>query len=121
MERKGGIITLQLDGEVQQAKGDFTYNLGHPKRDEIIGADSVHGYKETPQVAMIEGEITDRMNLDVASLVTGRNLTVSLKLAVGKIIILRDAVFAGEGMVNTGEGNIGVRWIGDGPAEEVPQ
>lgn len=111
-QRRGGIIFLKLDSEIQQAKGNFTYNLGKPKRDAIIGADAVHGYKDMPQVAFIEGEITDRQTLNLEGLVTGENLTVTLELANGKTVVLREAWFAGEGTGNTEEGNIGVRWEG---------
>lgn len=109
-QRKGGTIQLQVNGVLHDAKGSFTYNLGRAKKEAIVGADSVHGYKETPQVAFIEGEITDRGALDLATLVTIEDATVTLSLANGKIIVLRDAWFAAEGTGNTDEGNIGVRF-----------
>src|SRR5574340_429631 len=117
-QRRGGVISLQVNGELYEAKGDFTYNLGRPMREAIIGADAVHGFKETPQVAFVEGEITDRGTLDLDKLVTLEDATVTLQLANGKVIVLRDAWFAGEGTGNTGEGNIGVRFEGK-DAEEV--
>ena len=40
-------------------RGTFTYHLGIPKREAVIGPDRVHGYKEMPQVAYIEGAITE--------------------------------------------------------------
>jgi len=94
------------------AKGSFSYNLGRSKKEAIVGSDSVHGYKETPQVAFIEGEITDRGTLDLAALVEMASATCTLALANGKMFILRDAWFAGEGTGNTEEGNIAVRFEG---------
>lgn len=117
-QRKGGTIQLQVNGTVYLAKGDFSYNLGIPLREEIMGADTLHGYKETPQAAFIEGEITDMIDLDLASVLRQNNVTVTLDLAVGKLFVLSDAFFAGEGTANTGEGNIAVRWVGLG--EEIP-
>lgn len=117
-QRRGGIIQVQIDGEVVDAKGNFGYNLGRPAREAIVGVDRVHGFKETPQVAFIEGEITDRGSLDLAKLVTIEGATVTLSLANGKVIVLRDAWFAGEGTGNTEEANIAVRFEGAG-AEEV--
>jgi hypothetical protein len=117
-QRRGGIIQLQVNGELQDAKGAFTYNLGRPKREAIVGADSTHGYKETPQVAFIEGEVTDRGTLDLAALVTISGATVTLELANGKVIVLRDAWYAGEGTGNTEEGNVAVRFEGK-DAEEI--
>ncbi len=118
MSRVAGIINAKVNGEIQQAKGNWTYNLGAPKRDAVVGADRTHGYKELPQVAFIEGEITDRGDLDVAALVLLKDSTVTLELANGKVVVLRDAWFAGEGNIQTEEANITVRFEGMS-AEEV--
>ena len=111
-KRRGGIVYFKVDSSRYDAKGNFTYNLGRPKRETIIGHDGVHGYKETPQVSFIEGEITDGKNFDLEKLVTSDNVTVTLELANGKVIVLRDAWFSGEGTGNSEEGNITVRFEG---------
>lgn len=110
--RVGGIIELKIDGSIMSAKGNFTYNIGRGKKEAVIGADAVHGYKETPQVAFIEGEVTDRGSLSLESLVSITDATVYLRLANGKIIVLREAWYAADGTGNTDEGNIGVRFEG---------
>jgi len=117
-QRVAGLIQVQVNGAIQDAKGNFSYNLGRPKRDAIVGSDGVHGYKETPQVAFIEGAITDRGTLDLDALATGRDLTVSLALGNGKMIVLSEAWFAGEGTGTSEESEISVRWEG-ASAEEV--
>lgn len=108
--RRAGCVYLKIDGELRDAKGSYSYNLGIPKRDPIVGADSIHGYKETPQVAFIEGAITDSDDLDVKALAEQDNVTVTLELATGKTIVLSNAWYAGEGTVTTEEGEIAVRW-----------
>lgn len=110
--RRGGIIYLKVNGEIYDAKGSFSYNLGKPKNEAILGADGVHGYKSTPQVPFIEGEVTDRPSLDLASVCETDEATITLELANGKVITLRDAWYAGEGTGNTEEGNIAVRYEG---------
>jgi hypothetical protein len=117
-QRKGGIIQFQVNGQVYDAKGSFSYNLGRPLREEIVGADRIHGFKETPQAAFIEGEITDNASLDLVDFVTIEDATVTLALANGKTIALYEAHYAGEGTGNTEEGNIAVRFVGAG-AEEI--
>ena len=116
-QRRGGIIQLQINGEVYLAKGSFTYNLGKPKRESIVGADSMHGFKETPQPGFIEGEITDLSGLSLEDLVETEDATVTLELANGKMIVMHDAFYVGDGTGNTDEGNIDVRFEGRG--EEV--
>ena len=113
----GGIIQVQINGEVYSAKGAFTYNLGRPIREAIVGADSVHGYKETPQPGMIEGEFTDQGDLDMDGLSKIQNATVTIDLANGKMFVLSNAYFAGDGNVSTDESNVSVKFYGDG--EEI--
>lgn len=115
----GGIITLKIDGRQYSAKGNFTYNLGSPKREAVVGADGIHGFKEMPQVAFIEGEITDDVSTDLKALTNATGVTVNLDLANGKSIILRDSWFAGEGTGNTEEGNVSVRYESASEGEEI--
>ena len=111
-KRRAGTLFFRVNGETLDAKGSFSYNLGRPKRETIVGSDITHGYKEMPQEAFIEGEITDKGSLDLNQLVTMSDVTVTLELANGKVIVLRDAWFSGEGTVNTDEANIAVKFSG---------
>lgn len=117
--RRAGIIYLKIDGALQEAKGDFSYNLGSPKRDAIIGADGIHGFKETPQVPFIEGAVTDAATLDLSALTTIDNATVHLELNNGKTIVLANAWYASEGTPTTGEAEIPVRFESRTPAQEI--
>lgn len=116
--RVGGILFLKVNGALLQAKGEFTYNLGKPKREAIVGQDTTHGYKETPQVAMIEGSVTDKDDLSLENLVLTKDATVTVELANGKTIVLREAWFAADGNVTSSEGEIEVRFEGI-DAEEI--
>ncbi|WP_251976716.1 phage tail tube protein [Salinicola avicenniae] len=110
-KRQGGIIFVKADGRLYKAKGSFTYNLGKPQRNAIIGSDGrAHGFSEQGQVAYIEGEFTDDADLDLATLVTLEDATVTLELANDKVISLREAWYAGDGNGQTEEGNITARF-----------
>ena len=118
--RVGGIIEVKVNGQLQLAKGSWTYNLGREKRETVLGSDTTHGFKTAPQEAMIEGAITDNEDLDLAALVLIEEATITLRLANGKIIVLRDAFFAGDGNGSTEEGEIEVKFVSaTGNAEEV--
>ncbi|MBO3274129.1 phage tail tube protein [Pseudomonas schmalbachii] len=118
MARVGGIISLKIDGESYDAKGNFSYNLGANKKEMVVGADGIHGYKELPQVPYIEGEITDSAEISMEKIRNVTNATVTLQLANGKLIALRNAVEASDGTGNTEEGNQTVRFEGMS-AEEI--
>lgn len=110
--RIGGTIFVKVDGQQLQAKGSWTYNLGEAKKEMIVGADSVHGFKEMPQVPFIEGQITDSDQVDMAALRRTRDATVVLSLANGKVISLEEAVESSDGNVTTEEGEAEVRFEG---------
>jgi hypothetical protein len=112
VNRRAGILYLKIDGEIQDAKGNFTYNLGGPKREGIAGADTVHGFKEAVQVPYIEGEITDKSTLDLKKLINIEDATITLELATGKTVVLKQAWYAADGDAQTEEGNIQVRFEG---------
>lgn len=117
-EHVAGVLSFQLNGKILRMKGNWTYNLGRSKRDAIVGADSVHGYKEVPQVPFMEGAVTDGRSLVLDDLLEFTDGTCTLHLRNGKVIELRNGWFAGEGTVDTEESEIAVRFEGLG-AEEV--
>lgn len=106
----GGRIKVTLNGNTMRAKGNFTYNLGKPMREAIVGADEPHGFKEVPQIAFLEGATTDRGDIDLETLLNATGLTVTLDLPNGKTIGFFDAYFAGAGNVTTEEGEVAVRF-----------
>ncbi len=110
--RVGGILFLKVDGELFQAKGEFTYNINPVKREAVVGADTVHGFKEEPKVPFIEGAITDSDELDLQKFLAIRDATVTIELANGKVIVLREAWYAADGDVTSSEGEIQVRFEG---------
>lgn len=110
--RRAGTIYLKVDGRQYDAKGSFTYNLGVEKRTAIVGADRVHGYSAMPQAPFVEGIVTDAGDLDLEQLLKADGVTLTLELANGKTVVLRDAWYAGEGNVTTEQGEIAVRWEG---------
>ena len=75
-----------------------------------MGADTIHGYKEEPKAQFIEGAITDSDELDLAGFQAITDATITLELANGKVIMLREAFYAADGDVTTGEGEIQVRF-----------
>lgn len=107
-----GILEFKVNGEIQNAKGSFKYNLGHLKKEAIVGADRIHGYKGMPQVPYIEGEVTDRSDMDVESFVDIDDGTITLNLANGKVIALNEAWYAADGDIETEEANIQARFEG---------
>lgn len=110
--RIGGRVSIQVNGETYLAKGSWTYNLGVGKKEAVVGADSVHGYKEMPQVPFIAGTITDQLGLDVKALRETVDATITLSLANGKVISLFEAWESSDGEGSSEEGELDVRFEG---------
>lgn len=109
--RRAGTMFFKVDGTLRDAKGNFTYNLGGPKREGMIGTDLTNqGYKETGQIAYVEGEITDQGDLSLADFINIENATITLELANGKVVTFRNAYYAADGNVGTEDANIQVRF-----------
>jgi hypothetical protein len=113
-------MTLQINGNSYDAVGSFTINYGAPKRDELVGPDRVHGYKELPQVPYISGMIRDGSALDIPNdILNATNATLTLLLANGKTAMLEQAWYALEGDVDSEEGTLAIKFCGKS-ATEVP-
>jgi len=118
--RRGGICFLKIDGVQQELKGNFSYRPKFQKKTAIKGNGDIHGYKEETMEPYIEGEFTDSAKVDLNKLVKTTDAVITLQVANGKTFILREAWYAGDGIVGTDEGNIAVRFEGkDG--EEMPE
>lgn len=105
-----GTLFFKVGGVRYAAKGNFTYNLGSDKQEGSKGADSEASIKIVPQLAYIEGEITDRPDLDLKAFTQIRDETVTLELRNGKTISLAEAWYAADGDAQTEEGNIQCRF-----------
>lgn len=110
--RVAGVIELKVNGDLLRAVGDFTFNLGKPKREAAIGSTGVDGFKEMPQVAFIEGSIRHTERTNVAAITDVADATITLTLANKQVVVLRNAWFAGEGAGHTEEGTFDVRFEG---------
>ncbi len=118
MSRRSGTLFFSVDGTQYEVVGNWTYNLGAEKREALVGHDAVHGYKATPQAPYFEGEVRDRGDLALKTLLELDGVTATLELANGKAIVLRDAWYAADGNVGTEEANVQVRLEGLS-AEEI--
>lgn len=110
--RIGGTMYMKVDGTQYSAKGSWTYNLGGETRTTETGADGVHGYTGMPRAPFVEGAITDSKDTDVKAFQALDGVTITLELANGKVVILQDAWYAGEGNITTEAGEIAVRFDG---------
>ncbi len=107
----GGTISVRANGELLRSKGAFTYGLGTPKREAVVG-DGVLGYTEQDQVPYIEGKVVDSLEFDFVKLASLKDATVTVELKTGKSLMLTGAWFAGDGSGDSESGELSVRFDG---------
>ena len=104
----GGRVYIKVDGQQLAVRGNVTSNVGQTMtRETVTGADSVHGYTETPVAPYIQCDITERPQFSLAALNGVTEATVTAELADGRTLILRDAWQVGDLERNASEGSIG--------------
>jgi hypothetical protein len=114
-----GVLSFEMNGARHRIKGHVTYNLGYPVKEEIVGADGVHGYKENHQAARVEFTSSDHADLKLSDLLEFEG-TANLHLSNGKVITLQEGWFGGEGDVNTEESEITMKLVGVKAVEVRP-
>lgn len=101
MGRIAGIIALSVDGVTQRTEGEFTYNLGTPLREALVGNQGLDGYKETPQAAFIKGNVRVTKGFDLRAFMEKTGVDAQLTLSTGEVIVFTDGFVAGEGTGST--------------------
>ncbi len=118
-ERVGGKISLKVNGMVYRSRGKFSCSLGKSEKKAVMGHSGILGYSEETKPGYIEGEIVDSQDFLFSDLDKEKDVTVTVTLANGKTICLKNAYFCNpDGLtLDTEEGAIKVRW--EGTAEEI--
>lgn len=110
--RVAGIAYLKVDGRQLETSGEFTINPGQPKREGKLGTARIAGFKEEPQIPMIEGKLVLTRDLSLLDITKITEATVSVVAPNGATYVLREAWFSGEGTYTTGEGEVAVKFEG---------
>jgi hypothetical protein len=102
--RIGGVLTLTIDGNTYQVRGNWTVSPNRVKRDGVAGQDGVHGYTEMPVVPGAKGDFTATPGVSVTNLQNITDSTLQLTLANGSTYVLADAWANPAVEINTSEG-----------------
>lgn len=108
----GGTVFVKANGVQYAARGAFSYNIGVPERTTVYDGNVPVGYTESPREPMIEGEISVTTEVDLRVFIEDDNMTLTLELENGQVVVLRNAWHAGEGTVNVNEGMMPIKFVG---------
>lgn len=109
-----GELLLNKEGAV--ASGIGPNGVMPVEREEVLGDNELHGFKEVPQVAMCEVTITDRDDKLLSDLLSLTDCTVIFRsTGGGKRYVIYNAFSTGIGNLTAGDGETpivfkGSRW-----------
>lgn len=110
--RVAGVCYLKANGKQLTLGGAFTVSPSKVEREGVVGMSGVAGYKETPVIPYIEGEVITTADLDIEELDAFVGGTVTAELANGKNYVLTQAWRAGRSEIDGVEGKLPVRFEG---------
>jgi hypothetical protein len=110
--RLAGTAYLAVDGVTYMLVGDFEYNVAKVTRETLTGMDTVHGFSEKPKAPHISGTLRDSNGLSVASLNAMTDVTLTVELANGKVIIGRNMWTVEDQTAKSTDATIDVKWEG---------
>lgn len=108
-----GVAYLAIDGATYAISGQASYRPSAATRESLMGQDGYHGFKEMPMPGRISMTGRDSGAVSVQLLAAASDVTVTLELANGKVIVGRNMVRVGEPVeVNSEEGTFEIAWEG---------
>jgi hypothetical protein len=84
--RRGGVLTLNIDGTDYDVVEGVTYILSKTKRETLSGISGVQGFKETPIAGQIKAKLRDDGGFKAADFATKTASQVIVNAANGKTV-----------------------------------
>lgn len=106
--RIGGMMSMVVDGQQYEARGNFRVKGYTLRREGVAGQDFVHGYIEEPIVPEITGDWSIGNQLSLAALEAITNSTAQIQLANGMLYVLNNCWTKGEFSIEAHDGKVEV-------------
>lgn len=110
--RIAGVTKITLDGTAFRVKGSVEVVFSNAKREAVTGLDGFHGFKEDPQACSIKFDLSVGLELSLTRLQAVTNATIVCEGPTGAAFVLANAVYAGDGGYDPGEGKLTATFFG---------
>ena len=110
--RRGGVVSLELNGEAVDVAGDLTYDATRSKREPLEGQSGPQGFKEDLKYGMMSFSIRDNAQLSQQRVMELTNIPIVAILATGKTVYGTAMTCQECGEVKTDEGTFDVKFFG---------
>lgn len=113
-----GVAYIAVDGRNYAVAGAGSYRCSSETRESLMGQDGYHGVKGMPMPGKISWTGRDSGSVSVGALAKALDVTVTLELANGKMVIGRNMARVGEPpTVNSEEGTFEIEFEGPSVTE----
>jgi hypothetical protein len=113
----GGVAYFSTGGQQLRVRGDFKVQPNNFQWEGVAGQDGVHGRKRGPVIPTVEANVSDdgSLSLDDGSLslqdlAAMMDETVTVELDNSKTYIYQQEWYSGLAQLDTGEGQIGLKF-----------
>ena len=110
--RLAGTAYMAINGKTVALVGDFEWNTGTVTRESLVGMDGVHGFKEKPKPSKMKATLRDLGNVSVAAFNNLTDVTITVELANGKRVTMRNAWQVGEMPAKAEDGTVDLEFDG---------
>ena len=111
-KRVAGICYIKCDGEQLEVSGGVEVPLVDVKREEVMVAAGVAGFKETALAPYVKVTAIFMPSFPLDALRTNTEITVTAELANGKVYTLSGAFLKGEPSIKGEEGTVDLEFSG---------
>jgi Phage tail tube protein len=108
VNRIGGTMSIRVDGQQYEARGNFRVKGMAYSREGVAGQDFVHGYIETPIVPEISGDWSIGAQLSIQSIENITNSTAVAALANGVTYTLANCWAKSGSVIDCHDGKVEV-------------
>lgn len=111
-KRIAGVCYVKLDGTQLEIKGGLDAPIVARKREAVVSATGVAGFKETTVVPFVKVTTIFTADFPIEQLKAGTDMTVTAEFANGKVYTLSGAWVANEASAKGEEGEIELEFNG---------
>lgn len=110
--RVAGVAYIKADGNQFTVKSGVEAPISQVTREAVMGLAGVGGYKETAQEPYVKFTSVFTADLNIQTITTSTNMTVTVEFANGYVYTLSGAYLRGEPTGNGEEGTLELEFSG---------
>lgn len=111
-KRIAGTMYVKVDGEQLEISGGFECPAMQVKREAVMSATGMAGFKETVNRQYVKMTSLFTPNFPLATLQSNTEMTVTVELANGKVYTLSGAYVEGDSVIKGDDGTIDLEFTG---------